>query len=147
MPILMASMTKKNFCCLNVRNTMVPFMMPLALDDTDTSANGISLLKKSCYTSFWLSWPMKCNGAIDNTISITLCQGWYQCGHMTKMSLHLILSILISGMHWCYWWCCAHYMMLTPMQWHHMTPTSMPVVSSDANVNVHDITWQKEVIL
>ena len=43
-------------------------------------------------------------------------------------------------MQWYHWWNCWHHMMLTAMQWYHMTPKPVAVALCDANVHVSDIT-------
>ena len=74
---------------------------------------------KSCFTSFWLSWPGKCNDSTDNGISIVWCQHWDKWHHMTKkVMLHLISVVLTWEKQWCHCWCCWHYVMLEPMEAH-----------------------------
>ena len=45
-----------HFSHLDLRNAVVPLMMPLASCD------------QNCCISFWLSWPKRWNGVIDNTL-------------------------------------------------------------------------------
>ena len=65
---------------IDLRNSMVSFTMLSASHDTDS--NDITWWKKSCCTSFQLSWPVDFNGATYNTIGITW--HWCQWDHMTK---------------------------------------------------------------
>ena len=56
----------------NLRNSMIPFMMPLA--SCDTNANGIIWPKMSCSTSFHSSSSKNFNCVIDDVFSIMLHQ-------------------------------------------------------------------------
>ena len=57
-------------------------------------ANGITWFKKSYCTSLQLSWHGKCNGSINDAISIMWCWHWQQLHHMTqKVLLHHILDL------------------------------------------------------
>ena len=72
---------------LDLMNGIVLLTMPLASYDSETSASSATLLKKSCQI-FWVSWPNKCIGAIDNATSIIWYQHWH---HRTKnVMLHLV---------------------------------------------------------
>ena len=53
-----------NFSHLDIRNAIVPLMMPWA--SCNAVAHGITWPKKSCCTSFWISWPKECDGAIND---------------------------------------------------------------------------------
>ena len=44
-----------HFSCLDLRNTMVLLVVPLASHDTDAGTSGITWLKRLCCTSFQLS--------------------------------------------------------------------------------------------
>ena len=39
--------------------------------DADTSTNSITWQIKSCWTSFWSSWPKECNDAINSDVCFT----------------------------------------------------------------------------
>ena len=69
---------------LYIRKAIMVLMTPLASHDTSTGTSSITWPKRSCCTSFLSSWPEKCNGAVDNALSITCW--WCQCqwNHMTK---------------------------------------------------------------
>ena len=77
--------------CLNLRNAVMQFLMPVASHDANTSAIVAHLIliilakqmqwchwcchwyhttKVSCFISFWSSWPHRWNGAIDDTVGI-----------------------------------------------------------------------------
>ena len=71
--ILSASHNQKHhvaphFNCLDLRNTMVPLMMPLIL--CDSGGNGVRLPKETWYISFQLSFPKETNDAIYDAIGI-----------------------------------------------------------------------------
>ena len=66
-----------HFDHLDLRNAMVLVMTLSVSYDTSASTNGITWLKRSCCTSFQLSWLKKFNGAIDDAISVTWCQWQY----------------------------------------------------------------------
>ena len=91
-----------DFKCVDLRDAMVSFLIPLAPCDANTSANvsphfdyldltnasmkplashdanaiPMAWPKKSHYFSFWSYLPKKCNDAIDDTVSIVW--HWYQ---------------------------------------------------------------------
>ena len=60
-----------HFDHLDIRNVMVLLTMPSASCDADAGANGVTLPKRSCCTSFYSSWPKECNGIINNAVCIT----------------------------------------------------------------------------
>ena len=72
---------------LNLRNTMVPLAMLSGSHDVNPDVNVFTCSKKSCYASFQSSWPEECNGFIDISISITLCQ--YSVNHVTYHKSHV----------------------------------------------------------
>ena len=41
--------------------------------------------------------------------------------HNQKVILHLMSIVLAGEMQWFHWWCHQHHVMLTLLQWHHMT--------------------------
>ena len=53
-----------HWCChwYNV----IPVLMLVVSLDTDPDVNGVTWQKKSCFTSFQLSWSKEFNGTIDN---------------------------------------------------------------------------------
>ena len=61
-----------HFDYLDVRNAVVPLTVPVASCDA-ISANGITWPERSYCSSFQSFWPNKCNGAIDNAMSIPCC--------------------------------------------------------------------------
>ena len=79
--------TTPHFNCIDIMNEMVPLKTPSELSDACASNNGVTWSKKSCCTSFYLSWPKECSGYIDDTIS-----------HMTlaPMASHDLKRFLIS---------------------------------------------------
>ena len=91
-----------HFNCLDLWNAVVSWMSAPCDDDASTSgitwptkswcmtkecsgviddagANGITWPKKSCCISFWLSWPKKYNGAIDDGDSSVSGITWPKC--------------------------------------------------------------------
>ena len=131
MPLSMHSHDKKSndvphIDCLNLRNTMVPLMMPLASCYTD--AHGIIWPKNSCCISFQLSWPMEFSGAIV----VMWCQCLGQLYYMTKtVMVHLILIILTWGIELYHWQCHQH----------HKMPMPVPVVSHDQKKSYGTSWW------
>ena len=125
---------------LDLTNGVVPLMTLLASCDTDININDITLTKKLCCTSFWLSWLNKCNGAIDDVISTTwpkshvtshfaldLTNGMVPlmtllASHNTDTSincttwpgelLHIVSVMLTLWIQWCYWQFHWHHVML-----------------------------------
>ena len=108
-----------HFNCLDLRNALIPLMTLLSSCDTNTGANGVtwqklchwwycfhcmtpmlvlmaSWPKRSCCTSFWLSWPGKCSGSIDSAISIMWCWHWHQWHHVTKKVMLHLISIALT---------------------------------------------------
>ena len=108
----------------DLRNAMMPLMIPSASLDINISTNEITSARMSHCTSFWLSFHKECHDSIDNTVSII----WCQC-HLhnitKKVMLHLIL---ISWPNKCIG---AIYSAIGIMlfqhqcQWHHMTKNVM----------------------
>ena len=109
-----------------------------------TGANWIRWPKKSCCTSFWLSWPKECNSTIDNSIGIMWC--WVCCQWITYFQ------------HWCQW--CQLMLMLVSMASHdqrcHVAPhfdclnprntvvtLMMLSTTHDTNDSGNGITWTK----
>ena len=91
-----------NFNHLDLKNTVVLFMMPLVSHDMKVSASGVKWHKRSYKAPFWSFWPKECIGAIDDDICVTWC--WCQWHHMIKKAmLHLISISLTAGMQWCHW--------------------------------------------
>ena len=74
---------------------MVPFIMPSVLCDAHTGANNITIPKETCVTLFKSLSPNEQNGAIDDAVSSTWWQCWYQWHYMTeKVMFNLILIIV-----------------------------------------------------
>ena len=86
---------------VDLSSAMVPLIISLASCAANTGTNGTTW-PKLCCTSFQLSWPWGCNGAL-----IILTASHDQWHHMTNKFI-----ILTWGMEWCHWPCC----------WNHMTP-------------------------
>ena len=129
--------------CHSLRNVMMTRMMLLPDYDADGSANGIKL-PKSHVAPHLKCLDQEMLGAIDDTISIRWCKGWYNgvtwpkshVSHFDHLDLRnamvpvMVLStshdadtnaiILhdtnsgVTGIMWCWCWC----------QWHHMTKKS-----------------------
>ena len=79
---------------LDLRNNMVPLTVQWVL----------------YHILFQMSLPSEQNGTIDNTVSVTWQQHWYQLHHVTKkVMLHPIFIIVTKWMQWWHWQC----------HWHH----------------------------
>ena len=111
-----------HFSCFNVKNAMVPLMMPLALCDSNASAKA-SNYQRSCLIPFGLPWHKECHGAF--LVPLVSCDAktsangitWQKRSYFT----HLILIILRQQMQLCHWQC----------YWHHMILMLVPVASND----------------
>ena len=79
-----------HFDHLDLRIALVPLMMPLLSCDTDIGTNCITWPKKSCCTSFWLSWTKECNGVISIMQLILVLMVWDD----QKIMLHLTSIVL-----------------------------------------------------
>ena len=101
--------------------------MPSASCNADTGTNGITWPRKSSYASFQLSWPKKCNSAIDDAVGIMWC--WSQWCHKTKRHVAYHFNCLYLKKQLCHLWCC----------WHHVTLILTPVTSCNTNTNC--IIW------
>ena len=66
-----------HFNCLDLRNAMVPLTMLLASCDTSAIASGFTWPKKSCCTSFWLSYTKK--WMLPLTMLFGIRWHWCQC--------------------------------------------------------------------
>ena len=129
--------------CLNQWNATVALIMLKALCDTDASASDIRL-SKSHVAPHFSYFDLKNSMVVLTTLLPS--QDDREVSMVSpdqKIMLSIILIILALGMQWHLGWCCAHHMMLTPVEWHHIPPMPMPVASCDANVDVISITWQK----
>ena len=81
------------FRCLYLMNKKVPLMMYLASHDSNAGTNGITWIKKSCFTSLWSLWPNGCSDAIDNTIGITkMSRHWLYMFRYIDMSSHCLYT-------------------------------------------------------
>ena len=141
MPVAMVSHDQKSHVTPHFdhpypRNEMVLFTMPSV--SCDAGANDVTWPKKSCCTSFWSSWPRKCNNGMNNTVYIIQC--WCQCQwlHVTnKVMLHLTSIIFILkyngaiydavSIMWHWHWC----------QYHYVMPMAMKFVSHDQKVMLY----------
>ena len=88
----------------DLKNAVVPLMMPLALHDISASATGIKWPKASCYTSFQLSGLR--NAAVPLMMplaSIDAGAGSNDIMWPKKVILTFILIIFTKGIQWCHW--------------------------------------------
>ena len=124
-------MTRKShvaphFDHLDSRNALMPLILLLASYNVDASTNGVTC-PLFC-TSFQLPWPKEYNGAVGNTIGITLhwCQHYWH--HITKVVIMHIISVVSTYEMQCYHWCC---------RWHHMKLMELPLPSKYEKVILH----------
>ena len=120
------------------------------------------LMKNSCFTSFWLSWLIKCSGSIDNVIGITCCWWWWQWQHMTKTSccisfahfdvtneVGLLMTLLascgsdtsINGITWPRKVCYTLFELFILIN--AMVLLAMPLASHDADASTNSVKWLK----
>ena len=123
-------------CCSSLlssspKNVMMPFIMLYASCETDTDPNGIIWhqhqwhhvmpmalgivaydQKKSCCSSFWLSWCKECGGSFEKADGIMRCQHQFQWNNMTRQCNGAIDSAISIT---CY---------LCQSQWQQMTKRS-----------------------
>ena len=140
-------MTKTSSCTSfqlsNLRNALVPLMMLLASCDTNASAKGFKVPKKSSCTSYWLPRHKKCNGTFDYTISIKWCQLVPMVSYKEKSHGAPHLNPLD------FWNAMVAMMMLSTS---HAADT-YAMASYDTNINANgimwcpNITWQKSNVV
>ena len=107
-----------HFNCLDLTNSMVPFMMPSALC-VAANANSVTWSKKSHCTSFWSPWPKECRDATEDAVSIIWHWCWYQWSHITKKVIFHIISILVTKGIQCHnLQHCLHHVNLMPIASH-----------------------------
>ena len=135
---------------IDLKNAMVPLMMPSVLCNAYASTIRIIWPKKWCSTSFQMSWPNKCSGAIYDTIGIM----WMRADDMTKAKKSYCTS------YWCSRAIKCSYAIDNAIGYH-MMPMLLPNVSHDTEVVVlmmplasHDgddgangITWSKSHVV
>ena len=109
------------FNCYDLMNTMV--LLIIHITYCWCQCQQCQMTEKSCCISFWSSWPNKCNGCMDDAISIMCCQHWY---HMTQRSCCTLFQSTWPNTKCCCWQCYQCLVMLT----------LMPKAS-------HDKTWAK----
>ena len=138
MPMLVAMMSheQKSWCTsfehLDVRMAVVHLMMLLASCDTDASANGSKWMKSLIAPHFshldqrnpmlQLITLLESHDANEGINGIT----WLKTSYCTSWNGTIDDAV--------------HITMLTPVQWHYVTP--MPMASFDANC----MTWQKVML-
>ena len=142
------SLIESHFNSVDLRNAYLPLTMPSASHDADVNANGIIWAKRSCCTSFQLSWPKECNHTIDNAISIMW--QWHPMTHiMSKWhnvtTLHLIsiilTSILVPIALYEQKACCTSLWSHWPNKCNHAIDNA--IKSHDANASTKCFTWPK----
>ena len=92
----------------------------------------LMLMLVSCCTSFWLSLPKKCNGAIYYAIGVTWCWHQYQWHDLTPTLIPMVW--LDQKSHAVPHFDCLDLRNL-------MMPLTVPSVSCNANTNVDSITY------
>ena len=90
----MKSHVAPHFDCLQLRNSLVAFMMPSTSCDDNTNANGITWWKMPCCISFQLPWPKKFGAAIYDAVSIMW--HWCQWPDMKKKDIIQLISIIMT---------------------------------------------------
>ena len=110
------------FAVLILWNEMVLLMMLILSYETVASSIGIKLPK--CLVAPHVNCLDLRKAVVPLTILSVWLDDWLilMVSPIRNVILHIILIILTYGMQRNYWLNCPHDMLLTPMQWHDMTP-------------------------